>query len=192
MTNKKSNNLPVAVFSETELSFNFSAQELNSSIRELNKEAARLFKILDDNSHAIINLEKSLQALSANFPFRMLIKENAESFPKAPEDYHKARAGITIIKYCTKVCWFLSWDYDEKANKFRLLTIAEENEIIYYNEFYDIKSDIFQSKYIFKKPLIETNIQTRLDYFKHLPEFIEKFKKYLQNMRECIESGLPF
>ena len=74
MINKKNSDLTDTAFIQTEPS-------LSSSVQELHEEAAKLFKILDDNSNTIRNLEKSLQELSANFPFRIKIKEDPESFP---------------------------------------------------------------------------------------------------------------
>ena len=189
MNHKKNNSLPVAVFIETELS-------LGSSVQELHDEAAKLFKILDNNAATIRNLEKSLQELSANFPFRMLIKEDPESFPKPPEDYHKTSAIINLMSYCTKVCWFLSWDYDEKSKKFRLLVVSEEEEVIHFNyldgndDFDTVRTRTFQANCKSKTPLIETNIQTRLDYYKYLPQFVSEFKSHLQNMRKSIEAGI--
>jgi len=187
MIDKKNSDLTDNTFIQKEPS-------LSSSVQELHEEAAKLFKILDDNSNTIRNLEKSLQELSANFSFRIKIKEDPESFPKAPEDYHKTSENITIKSYCTKVRWFLSWDHDEKSKKFRLLVVNEETEVIYYNVLGDdpeaIRSEVFKSNCKSKNPLIEANIQTRLEYFKHLPKFISEFKSHLQNMRKSIEAGI--
>ena len=96
------------------------------------------------------------------------------------------------MSYCTKVRWFLSWDHDEKSKKFRLLVVDEGTEVIYYNVLGDdpeaIRSEVFKSNCKSKNPLIEANIQTRLEYFKHLPKFISEFKSHLQNMREMHRS----
>lgn len=169
--------------------------QLDSSLKELEFEATKLFQILDSASDAIRNLEKSLQNISANFPFRYLILEEKKSPCKKPEPYHEGLEPA-ISGYYTQVYQYLAWEKDENCKNFRLLLTCEEVETVYFphpESDYDIFRK-FQTRCVSKKPVIETDLQTRLNLCKHLNFFISGFKEHLQTKRLEIESAneLPF
>lgn len=170
--------------------------QINNSLQELKAEADKLLQILNTASHTISTLEKDLQALSTNIPFRLLIDREETSTNKKPEPYHSSLA-LKALCYFTQTSRFLAWELDEQSKKFRLLLICEEAEIVSCEHPYDIGRqwlEEYQTKCLSKKPLIETNLQTRLKICEHLNSFILGFKEHLHAKRLAIESanGLPF
>lgn len=165
------------------------SSSISSSLKELILEAELLFKILDDASDKIRELESSLSHLKAHFPFRYVIKEENESFRKDLEEKHKTVCSYGHY-YFTKVYWYLAWEVDEASKNFRLLLISEEKEIIeYVNDENNYDSIIFETRSATKKPLIETDLSTRLRNSEHLIPFIDSFKEFLKGYRISILLG---
>lgn len=177
----------------TSVEKNQETTSFDNSLKELALEAKLLFKALDDTSAKIRELETSLSNLKAHFPFRRLINEEKESIHKIVEECHAAVCPYGH-HYFTKVYWYISWEADENSKNFRLFLISEEKEIIEYPVATDEYESIeFQVRNLIKKPLIETDLQTRLKYSEHLVPFIDSFKEFLRNCRTSIEHGkLPY
>lgn len=159
----------------------------DTDIEALVTEAKALFKILDDVSMRIRTLESSLGELKAHFPFRHCISEEQESpVLRPPEQRHK-EAHPCVTGYWTKVYWFLAWEQDDSSKNYRLFLVSEERDrLASYDE--NFIGEI-HSKILFKKPLIETDLPTRLRHSEHLFSFIIAFKKYLETCRCSIELG---
>jgi hypothetical protein len=167
---------------------------IDSSLKELVTEAKALFKVLDSASNKIRELETSLRELKAHFPFRHRICEEKESPPKPPEEHHAA-AYPCVQGYRTKVYWYLAWEHEEVSKNYRLCLVSEEKDIIAF--YVDDSSCIEEvpSKILFRKPLIETDLSTRLRYSQHLLSFLDSFKVHIKSSRIWIEEGtdaIPF
>lgn len=165
------------------------AQEgtLDSSLQELVEEARDLFKVLDEASAKIRELEKSLSDLKANFPFRYKIGEEKGSVSIPIEMSHR-EAYSCVVGVFRKVWYYLGWEPDESSQKYRLCLIFEENETVqaHYEDTYN--EIVHSSRILSKKPLIETDLSTRLLYSEHLHLFIHYFKEYLKTCRISIEA----
>lgn len=161
---------------------------VQESLNDLLSEADALFTVLDQYSAAICELEKKLNNSRLFFSFVFLINKEEESLPKEPELRHKEATSFDVIGYKTRVYWYLSWEANEASTKvYRLYLIAQEREVLYYNNGERFRD--FSSTIIFRKPLIETTLATRLQYCKYVASFIVEFKKYLKDCRVAIESG---
>lgn len=162
---------------------------IDEQLDTLALEAKQLFELLDKYSHRIRTLETELQKINANFPFSLKIKEENESHLKPIPDKHIQRYARTADGFFTKDFWYLSWEKDDNSKNFRLLLIIKEIEFVVRGD-RRIKLD---SQIKFQKPLVETNLQTRLQYSEYLLPFIDSFKEYLKNSRLTIEQGgIPF
>ena len=161
-------------------------ENLQCSLHDLAHEASELFKLLDTTSDIIRKLETDLKDLKANFPFLYVIHKEPSSLPQTPEERHK-KTSLDLVCYITKVIWYLSWDLDESSQKYRLLLISKETELLWYrNDYMDSDSEAeieFQQRILSKKPFIETDLQTRLKYANKLPRFIDAFKNHLREYR---------
>lgn len=101
----------------------------------------------------------------------------------------------------TYVEWYLAWHEDNTSKRFRLFLISQQKEFTVA----DVEGNLQESKLplndkvVFKKPLIETDLGSRLKYFIHLNHFVFAFTDYLKNYRKSIdcvnfslENGIPF
>jgi hypothetical protein len=163
---------------------------IDSSLRDLVLEAKTLFKVLDSASNKIRELETSLRELKAHFPFRYKIFEEKESLPKPAEERHEA-AFISVRAYHTQIFWYLAWEQEEVSKNYRLCLVSEEKEIVGYtvDDVERVYSAETSSKTVFKKPLLEADISTRLRYAKHLLPFLNAFKEHIRTSRILIEEG---
>jgi hypothetical protein len=167
---------------------------IDSSLKELVAEATILFKTLDSASNTIRELESCLKELKAHFPFRYCVCEEKESPPKPAEEHHKASYPL-VLGYRAKVYWYLAWELEDNSKSYRLCLISEERDIVAYNDDDRIYLDEVHSKILSKKPLIETDLSTRLRHSQHLLPFINSFKEHLRSARILIEEGaenIPF
>lgn len=161
---------------------------IDSSLKTLITEAEILFKLLDNASNAIRHFEKSMNELKAFFSFRLCLKKEEESSPKNLADYHKDLRYAE--SFSTQLFWYLAWEpLDENSKNYRLFLMTEEKEILHCPYEDGIYRDEFQSKNIFKKALIETDIQTRLEYVEYLNCFINRFQSHLAERRLSIGSN---
>lgn len=175
---------------------NCNLETINSSIHELVHEAKVLFSTFDAISSSICKLEKDLNETKAYFPFKYKVYIDSESCAKKPEPRHNT-ISYDLLGYRTYIYWYLGWEAEENTKNFRLFLIGEEKEIIYYsipeNDPEACEEQEFQKKNIFKKPLMETDLQTRLQYSEHLLPFINSFKDYLKGYRLAVEQeGISF
>lgn len=168
---------------------------IDSSLTELVQEAKALFNVLDATSERIRDLESCLKELKANFPFRIYIGSDEES-PVKPAEGHHHQAYPCVQGYRTKVDWNLAWEHEDISKCFRLCLISEEKELVSYSTEDDqVYRDVFATKILQKKPLLETDLPTRMRHSQHLLTFIDAFKDHLRAARIRIEDGqdaIPF
>ncbi len=183
----------MTTLSKLEQSALLSNDPIDLSLRELLGEAQALFRVLDLTSKRITNFEHNLTESKAHFPFSYLVKKDYVFFPKNPEseDAHKLNAEpYTYVSYNTLIEWYLAWEEDGKSKKFRLFLISRKKEFTVVNIDSDSpvesRAPLFD-EVSFKKPLIETDIPTRLQFAEHLHAFILGFKEYLHQYRTSIE-----
>jgi hypothetical protein len=175
----------------------YNLEAINSSIHELVHEAKILFSTFDAISSSICKLEKDLNDSKAYFPFKFKARIDLESCAKKPEPRHDT-ISYDLLGYRTCTYWYLAWEAAEENTKnFRLFLIGEEKEIIYYSIPGDDPESCgeqeFQTKNVFKKPLMETSLSIRIQYSEYLIPFIDSFKDYLKSCRLIIEQGgIPF
>ncbi|MBX9744357.1 MAG: hypothetical protein K2X08_04005 [Chlamydiales bacterium] len=163
---------------------------IDSSLTELVLEARTLFNVLDATSERIRELESCLKDLKANFPFRISIGSDEEATTKQAEPHH-LEAFPCVHGYRTKVDWHLAWENEDTSKCFRLCLLAEEKEIVYYSTEDDhVYTEVFATKILQKKPLIETDLSTRMRHSQHLLTFIDAFKDHLLAARRRIEDGI--
>jgi hypothetical protein len=124
-----------------------------------------------------------------------MICDEKQSLPKPIEQHHK-EAYPYVHGYRTKICWYLAWEHEEVSKNYRLCLVSEENDIITYSVDEDrVYQDEVPSKILLKKPLIETDLSTRLRYAQHLLPFLDSFKEHIRSSRIWIEEGagaIPF
>lgn len=162
---------------------------IDSSLNELTLESENLFKILDDISSTICKTEKVLHDQKMYFPYTLEIKEEEISPIYKLKDSHNFSAP-SIQGYCTQICWYLSWDYDDDSKKYCICLLFEEKELIAFE--YDecaVQFKEVQSKCTFKKPLVETNLQIRLQFAEHITPFINSLTDHLASIRLKIEKN---
>jgi hypothetical protein len=165
--------------------------QIDSNLFELLIEAKALFENLDRYSSQVRVLEKELQKINANFPYKLKIKEELESFSRPILDRHAAWCiGMAMLGYTQQDVYYLSWEIDDHAKNFRLFLVVEEKEFVLFDsaESVGIRRE-FISQVKLKKPLIETDMHTRLRYCEYLNGFIQSFKEHLKNYRAAIEMG---
>lgn len=163
---------------------------VDSSLGELVVEAGALFKVLDAKSAIITNLEKQLGELKAHFPFRFTIEEERPSDFKVVTEEHRYIADAEY--FVTKMFSYLAWEStDENAKHFRLFLVTEEKEFVHCNYGADDyhRVALHKSRLVFKKPLAETDLKTRLSCIQHLSLFIDSFSSYLKRCRLSIEGS---
>ena len=116
----------------------------------------------------------------------MCIINEKPSLPKDLEAYHK---NVQYAEsYVTQVSWYLAWEqFEDNIKNFRLFLVGEDKEIVCINACDNPRWIEFQSKTIFKKPLIETDLQTRLKYAESLNPFFNQFAEYLKKCRFFLE-----
>lgn len=171
----------------------FDSSLFDSSLEELFCEADDLFKVLDNVSDTIRKLESSLSDLKANFSYALLVKTEKESREKKIEPRHIENCPYVANFYSTQDISYLTWEIDEKSNKYRFFLVKQEREWIYWEAPEGGRRILHQTQEFFKKPLIETSLETRLEYSEYLIPFINSFKNFLKEKRRQIEtSALPF
>lgn len=155
-------------------------------------EAHTLFKALDVASTKIRDLEKRLGEIKAHFPFSYLVyKENIlNPLDTDHVEMHKRQAEPYLyFGYNSYLESSIAWEEDDKSKNFRLFLISRRKEFTVV----DFEGDPSESgsplidEVVFKKPLIETDLATRLKFIEHLHFFIQKFKEHLQRYRIAIE-----
>jgi hypothetical protein len=165
---------------------------IDASLEALSEEVSTLFSVLDQTSGDIKKVEAYLKNLGANFSFRLRINET-ESARKSPKDTHQVAGYLSVEFYFIRTCWYLAWTEDENNKQYRLFFIKEEEEVVGCTGMGECckYTDAFQTQCLLKKPFIETDINTRLQYSSSLVPFIESFKNYLRDYRIANEE-LPF
>jgi hypothetical protein len=150
---------------------------LDTSLKELQSEVKSLFGVLDKSSDRIRKLESCLCEFKAHFPFRYYISKSS-IYSKLIEGKQK--------RFVEKIC--LSWEQAEDSKGFRLFLLSEEVGVYISDEGEDY-DECGPVKVISKKPLIETDLATRLLYVDSLNPFVCQFKAYLSKCRTLIESN---
>jgi len=178
---------------QSDLSRKSEFSQIDSNLFELLVEAKALFENLDKYSLQVRALEKELQKINANFPYKLKIKEEPESFSRPVLDRHTTWCiGMAMRGYTQQDVYYLSWELDDHAKNFRLFLVLEEKEFVLFDS---AESAGIRREYIsqvkLKKPLIETDMHTRLKYGEYLNGFIQTFKEHLKNYRTAIEMGVP-
>lgn len=166
--------------------------KIDSSLQELVVEAQTLFQVLDSASEKIRDLEKKLSELKANFPFKYLLREDKKSAINFLEPQHfernKFQQDHSSLRYYTQVLWYLSWEAAENSKNFRLYLLSTLKETIVWYDGEEVAGiEPYESEVLFRKPLIETDLPTRLQFTEYLHVFISNFKEYLKKYRTAIE-----
>lgn len=179
----------------TKLSVNLDClDQIDLSFQELKKEAEALFSLLDNVSKKITGLEKNLSALSANFPFRSLVKKEDLSMtaPLRDDVYNNVvlPGSRSCIGYRNQMCWYLSWEsMNENSKMFRLFLVSIEKEIPVWTSSDTVINDLIPIEQLrSKKALIETDLATRLKFSEYLIRFLFDFKNYLNKYRKSLEN----
>lgn len=144
-----------------------------------------VFSLLDALSAKLLHMENSFKKCNANFPFKLLVKEeNVGRVLLEPrhEKYHQGTEKVFLIeRYC------LAWHPLEDGSKsYRLMLICEEQEICSsgFEEFYrEVK---LPPKVVSKKALLETDIGTRLEFSSYLCDFFSRFYLELACYKELL------
>lgn len=173
---------------------NQNSLQIDISLNELIIEAEKLFGLLDICTSHIRILEKELQRIHLNLPFELKISEEKKSLLKPALDKHNEGCVGQVHGFWIQDVWYFSWEEDENSKTFRLLLTMKETEFVLfdYDEHIEQVRE-FCSEIKFRKPLIETNIQTRLQYSQYLIPFINAFKEYLKTYQIAIkQDDIPF
>ncbi len=164
--------------------------QLNLAIKELVGESQSLFQAMDNASAIIRNFEKSMGENKAHFSFSYAVhKESVPNMHETNGNHEENVGPWCYVGYNSYLEWSLSWEEDEKSNRFRLFLISHRQEFTVA----DIEGDCQESRsplvnqIEFKKPLIETDLSTRLRFVEHLQKFVKKFTEHLTRYRESIE-----
>jgi hypothetical protein len=166
--------------------------QIDSAFQSLKAEAQSLFQVLDYASEKIRDLEHNLSELKAHFPFRSLLLKGKPSMTFSLRDNQLSNVVLPThrsnIGYCTRECWYLAWEPDETTKKFRLFLISAEQEVPVLLGREDLLEDLMETEIPkSKKPLIETDLPTRLRFSEYLIRFISDFKGHLRRYRALIE-----
>lgn len=169
-----------------------SKDSIDNAIDDLVKEAKSLFHVLDSMSERIRDLEKQLRDLNANFEFSIPLREEKASIKPLEERHQEIydTSNDRLGHQCSD-CWYLSWESDEKSKSFRLFLLSKLKETIVWRDdgsAYEPALPI-EGEIVFKRPLIETDLQTRLKFSEYLPVFIVKFTEYMKTYRLSIEGS---
>lgn len=166
--------------------------QIDPALEELVSEAHALFKSLDVASTKIRELEKKLGEIKAHFPFSYSVCKEDIINPLDADcaEKHKRNAEpYSYFGYNSYQEWSIAWEEDDKSKNFRLFLVSRRQEFTIV----DFEGDPSESgsplvdELVFKKPLIETDLATRLKFIEHLHFFIKKFKEHLQRYRTSIE-----
>ena len=164
--------------------------QVDASLKELIVEAEKLFGLLDTYTSRIRFLEKELQRVHLNLLFTLKVKKDKGSLLKPALDIHNEGCAGQVHGFWTQDIWYLSWEEDENSKTFRLLLTMKETEFVLFDYGEHIEQvREFSSQIKFRKPLIETNIQLRLQYSEYLISFIDSFKNYLKTYQTAIEQN---
>lgn len=158
---------------------------LDSSINDLKDEAEKLFRALDLASEKIRHLETSLINLKANFNFRIKIGEDERV--AIPVSEHHRETFPLAENAATRKLYFLGWETDDASQKFRLCLISDEVELVSFNYDDNFIEMVYEIRHLSRRPLIETDLGTRLRYLEHLTPFVNAFKEHLKASRLKIE-----
>lgn len=170
-----------------------SKESINFQLDDLANEAQGLFQALDSKSNEIRNLEKRLSELKAHFPFTYFLREDKSSVINPLEERHLNRnlgQDPAYLGYCSNTCWHLSWEADENSKNFRLFLLSTLKEVIVWANHGESVEGIAPhepEEVLSKRPLIEFDLQTRLQFVQYLSGFIIHFKEYLRRYRVAIE-----
>lgn len=166
------------------------ANQLSSAIKDLLGESQSLFQVMDNASSIIRNFEKSMGESKAHFPFSYAVHKESVPNTHETDGMHEKNVGPWgYIGYNSYLEWHLAWEEDEKSDRFRLFLISRRQEFTVA----DVEGDFQESRsplinqIEFKKPLIETEMATRLRFVEHLQVFVKKFTEHLKRYRESIE-----
>lgn len=168
-----------------------SKQSINFQLDDLANEAQGLFQALDNTSNEIRNLEKRLGEIKANFPFTYPLREDKSSVINPLEERHlnrKFEQDPAYLGYCSNTCWYLSWEADEKSKNFRLFLLSTLEEVIVWQGKPVEGIMPYESEVLAKRPLIEFDLSTRLQFVQYLSAFIVHFTEYLRRYRVAIEN----
>lgn len=171
--------------------FLFSKESVNLALDDLANEAQALFQVLDDTSSTIRDLEKRLNELKANFPFTYPLREDKSSVINPLEERHlnrKFEQDPAYLGYCSNTCWYLSWEADEKSKNFRLFLISTLEEVIVWRGEPVEGIAPYESEVLVKRPLIEFDLPTRLQFIQYLSAFIVHFKECLRRYHMAIRN----
>jgi hypothetical protein len=166
--------------------------QIDPALAELVSEAHSLFQALDAASSKIRDLEKKLGEIKAHFPFSYDVSKEEILNPITADhvEVHKRHAEpYSYFGYNSYMKWSIAWEEDDKSKNFRLFLISRKQEFTVV----DFEGDPSEARsplideLVFKKPLIETDLSTRLKFIEHLQCFIQKFKEHLQRYRTSIE-----
>lgn len=166
---------------------NQSLSLIDENLRELLVEAGALFEEFDKYSSRIRTLEGELQKINANFPFKLKVKEWESPFMPALQKHEEWVPKGIVHGYLLRECTYLSWEKNDSSNIYRLFLVIEETEKVIFDYDLGTMRRNFCSRIKYQRPLIETSIQTRLEYAGQLAGFISDFKQYLKNYRTEIE-----
>ena len=166
----------------------------DTSLKELVGEAQALFQVLDSVSTKIRDFEKQLGELKAHFPFRYFLREDKPSALKELSEQQLNRIehisnADNALRYRTKTCWYFAWEAEENSKNFRLFLTSTQKEIIVWAICGGTVEEIepYESEVLFRRPLIEMDLPTRLQFAEYLSAFISDFKEYLRRCRMSIE-----
>ncbi len=166
--------------------------QTDPALEDLVSEAQALFKVLDSISKKIRNLEKKLDENKAYFPFKYSVFKEKILKPLSTDasNVHEQQAeSYVYLGYNSYVEWYLSWDEDENSKRFRLCLVSQRQEFTVVDiEGYPTESSSpLINEIVSKKPLIETDLSTRLKFAEYLQIFIKRFQEHLQCYRTSIE-----
>lgn len=166
--------------------------QTDPALEELVSEAHTLFKALDAASTKIRDLEKRLGEIKAHFPFsyRVCKEDILNPLDADRAEMHKRHAEpYSYFGYNSYLESNIAWEEDDKSKNFRLFLISRRQEftvVDFEGDPSECRSPLVD-ELVFKKPLIETDLATRLKFIEHLHFFIQKFKEHLQRYRISIE-----
>lgn len=168
-----------------------SLRSIDFSLSELVFEARVLFQLLDHISSEIKKVDAALSLLNANFPFKQLIHESRTPCLDPQENHKAVYRGADSFYHSTET--YLAWnEIEENSKKFRLILLVVKKEFVLVSNSYSptCQTILFDTKFISRKPLTDTDLPTRLKAFKKLGGFIKAFAEYLANSRREIESSM--
>jgi len=166
----------------------------DKSFEGLEAVASLLSDELDVSNDKINKIEKRLKELNTNIPFDMFIYRH-QSERKPLEVYHNNATPhlVEYEGYFIETRWFLSWNINEQSNSYRVIVKKIEIDFGLANFAVDRYKDIeLMIRTVYKKPLIESKLDLRLQVAKFLTPFIRSFTKLLENYSLNISTNGEF